>query len=162
MKVEVRPLTRSDFAAYGDVVETAGAAHYPINEGTAERYHDLARVDVDGVGARVLINIFVGQPRPRPIIIRMMERHPLGTQCFMPLKGQNYLVVVAKGEAAPEPDSLRAFLARGMQGVNYHRNVWHHPLLVLEADSPFLVIDRGGEGNNLEEAYFERPAVLDW
>ena len=162
MKVEVRPLTRSDFAQYGDVVETAGAAHYPINEGTTERYHDLARVDVDGRGGRVLINIFVGQPWPRPIIIRMMERHPLGTQCFMPLKEQNYLVVVADGEAAPEPGSLRAFLARGTQGVSYHRNVWHHPLLVLEADSRFLVIDRGGEGNNLEEAYFERPAVLDW
>jgi ureidoglycolate lyase len=162
MKVEVRPLTRSDFAAYGDVVETTGAAHYPINEGTAERFHDLASIDVGGSGGRVLINIFIGQRRPRPIAIRMVERHPLGTQCFMPLREQNYLVVVAKGEAAPEPDSLRAFLARGTQGVNYRRNVWHHPLLVLEADSPFLVIDRGGEGSNLEEAYFAEPAVLDW
>jgi ureidoglycolate lyase len=162
MKVDVRPLTRRDFAAYGEVVETAGAAHYPINEGTAERFHDLARVDVEGSGSRVLINIFIGQKRPRPIAIRMVERHPLGTQCFMPLREQNYLVVVADGEAAPEPGSLRAFLARGTQGVNYHRNVWHHPLLVLEADSPFLVIDRGGEGNNLEEAYFAEPAMLDW
>jgi ureidoglycolate lyase len=162
MKVEVRPLTRRVFAAYGEVVETAGAAHYPINEGAAERFHDLARVDVEGRGCRVLINIFIGQKQPLPIMIRMMERHPLGTQCFMPLREQNYLVVVADGEAAPEPGSLRAFLAQGTQGVNYHRNVWHHPLLVLEADSPFLVIDRGGEGNNLEEAYFAEPAVLDW
>jgi ureidoglycolate lyase len=162
MKLEVRPLTRSDFAAYGDVIEAAGAAHYPINDGTAERYHDLARVDVGGSGGRVLINIFIGQRRPRRMVIRMMERHPLGTQCFMPLKQQDYLVVVADGEAAPAPESLRAFLARGTQGVNYHRNVWHHPLLALEADSPFLVVDRGGEGNNLEEAYFAEPAVLDW
>jgi len=162
MKVEIRPLTRSDFAAYGDVLETAGATHYPINEGTAERFHDLARVDVESGGGRVLINIFIGQKQPRPIIIKMMERHPLGTQCFMPLREQNYLVVVADGETAPEPGSLRAFLVRGTQGVNYYRNVWHHPLLVLEADSPFLVIDRGGEGNNLEEAYFAEPAVLDW
>jgi ureidoglycolate lyase len=162
MKVEVRPLTRSDFVAYGDVIETAGAAHYAINEGTAERYHDLARVDVGGSGGRVLINIFVGQPRPRPIAIRMVERHPLGTQCFMPLHQQDYLVVVADGGAAPRPSSLRAFLARGTQGVSYHRNVWHHPLLVLEADSRFLVVDRGGEGKNLEESYFAEPAVLDW
>ena len=162
MKVEIRPLTRSDFAAYGDVLETAGATHYPINEGTAERFHDLARVDVESGGGRVLINIFIGQKQPRPIIIKMMERHPLGTQCFMPLREQSYLVVVADGETAPEPGSLRAFLVRGTQGVNYYRNVWHHPLLVLEADSPFLVIDRGGEGNNLEEAYFPEPAVLDW
>jgi ureidoglycolate lyase len=162
MKVEVRPLTRSDFAAFGEVIETAGAAHYPINEGMAERFHDLASIDVGGSGGRVLINIFIGQTRPRPIAIKMVERHPLGSQCFMPLREQNYLVVVAKGEAAPEPESLRAYLARGTQGVNYHRNAWHHPLLVLEADSPFLVIDRGGEGNNLEEAYFAEPAVLDW
>jgi ureidoglycolate lyase len=162
MRVEVRPLTRSDFADFGDVVETTGAAHYPINEGMAERFHDLARIDVGGSGGRVLINVFIGQMRPRPIAIRMVERHPLGTQCFMPLREQNYLVVVAKGEAAPEPESLTAFLARGTQGVNYHRNVWHHPLLVLEADSPFLVIDRGGEGSNLEEAYFAEPAMLDW
>ncbi|MGH6875425.1 MAG: ureidoglycolate lyase, partial [Aestuariivirgaceae bacterium] len=73
MKVEARPLTRSDFAAYGDVIETAGARHYPINEGTSERYHDLALVEVDR-GGRVLINIFIGQPRPRPIAVRMMER----------------------------------------------------------------------------------------
>ncbi|HKG75808.1 MAG TPA: ureidoglycolate lyase [Aestuariivirgaceae bacterium] len=162
MKVEIRPLTRSDFAAYGDVLETAGTTHYPINEGTAERFHDLARVDVESGGGRVLINIFIGQKQPRPIIIKMMERHPLGTQCFMPLREQSYLVVVADGETAPEPGSLRAFLVRGTQGVNYYRNVWHHPLLVLEADSPFLVIDRGGEGINLEEAYFPEPAVLDW
>jgi ureidoglycolate lyase len=162
MKVEVRPLTRSDFAAYGDVIEAAGAAHYPINDGTAERYNGLARVEVGSGGSRVLINIFIGQRRPRPIVINMMERHPLGTQFFMPLKQQDYLVVVADGEGAPAPESLRAFLAQGTQGVNYHRNVWHHPLLALEADSPFLVVDRGGEGNNLEEAYFAEPAVLDW
>jgi ureidoglycolate lyase len=162
MKVGVRPLTRREFAAYGDVIETSGAAHYPINEGTAERYHDLALIDVDSGGGRPLINIFIGQPRPRPTAIRMMERHPLGTQCFMPLQEQDYLVVVAEGETAPEPDRLRAFLARGLQGVSYHRNIWHHPLLVLEADSRFLVIDRGGEGENLEEAFFQEPPVLDW
>jgi ureidoglycolate lyase len=162
MKVEVRPLTRSDFAAYGDVIETAGAVHYPINEGAAERYHDLARVDAGDSSGRVLINIFIGQPRPRPIAIKMVERHPLGTQCFMPLQQQDYLVVVADGEAAPEAGNLKAFLARGTQGVSYHRNVWHHPLLALNADSRFLVIDRGGEGKTFEEAFFKEPAVLDW
>ena len=116
MRVDVRPLTRNDFADYGDVVETAGAAHYPINEGTAERFHDLARVDVDGGGGRVLINIFVGQKRPRPIAIRMVERHPLGTQCFMPLREQNYLVVVAKGEAAPTGQPSGRFSREGRKG----------------------------------------------
>lgn len=153
------PLTRAAFAPFGDVIETDGARHYPINEGTTERYHDLAKVEATGAEARVLVSIFVGQPRPQPIAIKMVERHPLGTQAFLPLQEQEYLVVVA--EDTPEgPGPLHAFRASGCQGVNYHRNVWHHPLLVLEADSRFLVVDRGGAGNNLEEISLEDRSVL--
>jgi ureidoglycolate lyase len=162
MKLEVRPLTRSAFKPFGDVIETAGARHYPINEGTAERYHDLARIDVGSQGGRPIISVFVAKPWPLPITIRMMERHPLGTQAFVPLQEQDYLVVVARGEAAPGVGDVTAFLARGSQGVNYHRNIWHHPLLALKAESRFLVIDRGGEGGNLQEAMLEEPVVLGW
>jgi ureidoglycolate lyase len=159
MKLDVEPLTRAAFAPFGDVIETEGAMHYPINEGTAERFHDLARIDVGNRGGRAVVSIFIGQPRPRPVTIRMMERHPLGSQAFIPLQSQQYLVVVGEGEA-PLPRSLRAFLAKGSQGVNYHRNVWHHPLLVLERESRFLVIDRSGDGENLEEATLSEPVCL--
>ncbi|MBS0661469.1 MAG: ureidoglycolate lyase [Verrucomicrobia bacterium] len=147
-------LTREGFAPFGDVIETEGARHYPINEGTTERYHDLARVEALGPEPRVLVSIFVGQPRPQPIALRLVERHPLGSQAFIPLQEQDYLVVVA--EAGPDgPGRLHAFRATGRQGVNYRANVWHHPLLVLEPDSRFLVIDRGGVGSNLEEVAIE-------
>ena len=97
----VEPLTRAAFAPFGDVIETAGARHYPINEGTTERFHDLARVDVAAEGGRPLINIFRTLPAPLPIRLRMMERHPLGSQAFVPLDGADFLVVVAPPGAAP-------------------------------------------------------------
>ena len=157
------PLTRAAFKPFGDVIETAGARHYPINQGTTMRYHDLAAVDVATGGGKTLINIFRGQPRPRPIEIRLMERHPLGSQAFVPLQRRDYLVVVADPARPVSPGALRTFRATGTQGVNYARNVWHHPLLVLEADSDFLVVDRGGPGDDLEEFWFaeDTDIVLD-
>lgn len=157
MKLDVEPLSPEAFAPFGDVIETEGAAHYSINEGTAERFHDLARIDIGNEGGRPVVSIVIGQPRPKPITIRMMERHPLGSQAFIPLQSRQYLVVVGD---APLSGHLRAFSAKGSQGVNYHRNVWHHPLLVLERDSRFLVIDRGGDGENLEEATLSEPVYL--
>ena len=147
-ELAVEALTRSAFAEFGEVIELDGANHYPINGGTCERYHDLARVDV-GEG-RALINVFRGQARPFPIAVTMLERHPLGSQAFVPLSEREYLVVVAPaGEL--DPSRVRAFLARSGQGVNYGKGVWHHPLLALDVVSDFLVVDRGGPGNNCEE-----------
>lgn len=148
------PLTREGFALYGDVIETLGAEHFPINEGTTERFHDLAAVDIAEGGGRPLINIFRGQPRDLPLAIRLMERHPLGSQAFIPTGPHLWLVVVAPAGEPPKPSDLRAFIAGAGQGVNYHRGVWHHPLIALEAVSDFVVVDRGGEGDNCDEHYF--------
>lgn len=147
-RLPVLPLSRDSFAPFGDVIELGSATPLLINERTTERFDDLARVEVGEGQAK--ISLFRGQPRPAPIRIAMLERHPLGSQAFVPLDGRPYLVVVA---AEPTPDALRAFRAKGHQGVNYHRNVWHHPLLVLQPDSLFLVVDRAGDGDNLEEAW---------
>ncbi len=146
------PLTKQGFAPFGDVVETDGARHFPINQGFAERFDDLARVDVAAEGGTVNVSVVMGKPRPQPIALKLMERHPLGSQIFLPLQDQPWLVVVCTdpGNFA----SFRAFHATGRQGINYARNVWHHPLLVLNADSRFLVVDRKGAGNNLEEVWF--------
>lgn len=155
--IELTPsaLTRDAFAPFGDVIETDGASHYPINQGTTERYHNLAKVDVNEQDGQPLISIFRGQPRPQPIALLIMERHPLASQAFIPMDRRDYLVVVAKPSETVTPSDLVAFRARGDQGVNYHRGVWHHPLLVLEPDSDFLIVDRGGEGHNLDEVWFE-------
>ena len=164
LTLTVEPLTRAAFREFGDVIETDGADSFPINEGTTTRYHDLASVDVASQGGVPLISIFRGLARPAPIEIRMMEHHPLGTQAFYPLQNHAYLVVVAPCGEAVGPEDLRAFRAAGDQGVNYHRGVWHHPLLVLRDDHDFLVVDRGGDGDNCVEHHFgaeQGIALLD-
>ncbi|MFO1349769.1 MAG: ureidoglycolate lyase [Gammaproteobacteria bacterium] len=152
LTLHAEPLDKTVFAPFGDVIELAGSRHYPINAGTTERFHDLARVDVLENGGRPLINIFRTQPAPQPIKLRLMERHPLASQAFMPLSNKPFLVVVAAPGAAPTAANLRAFVTTGEQGVNYHRGVWHHPALALNEVTDFVVVDRGGPGHNCDEA----------
>lgn len=156
-QLPVEPLTKTAFAPFGDVIETSGAQEFNINEGTTTRFHDLAAVDVVRDGGKPILSIFRATPRRQPILIRMMERHPLGSQAFCPLADQDWLIVVCEGSNAPDPATLRCFRASGTQGVNYRPDTWHHPLLVLHPQE-FLVIDRDGPGDNLEEAWFEDEA----
>ena len=146
------PLTREAFAPFGDVIEMEGSASITINQGFAQRFNDLSHVDVAMEGGATNVSLFLGTPRPLPIEIKLMERHPLGSQLFVPLQDRPWLVLVA--EDIHDFASYRAFTATGRQGVNYARNVWHHPLLVLDPESRFLIVDRKGPGNNLEEVWF--------
>ena len=160
IKLSVEPLTRAAFAPFGDVIEMEGAHHYPINQGFAERFDNLARVDTAPEGGETIISLFRGKPRSLPIEITFVERHPLGSQAFYPLQKRDWLIVVSSTTMSPTSKTLRAFRASGQQGINYARNVWHYPLLVLDQDSDFLIIDRKGSGNNLEEAQLPAPAML--
>jgi ureidoglycolate lyase len=154
--VIIEPLDAAAFAPFGQVIDTAGAQHYPINNGRTERYHDLARVELGGVHPRPLISIFRGLPYDLPLALTMVERHPLGSQAFYPLSGRPFLVIVAPDHAG-QPGTPRAFLTGPSQGVNIAMNTWHGVLTPLEQESDFLVVDRGGDGNNLEEHHFEAP-----
>lgn len=151
-----RPLTREAFAPFGDVIETEGAHHYPINDGRCERYHDLARVEASGPNARVLVSLFKGTPYAFPLKLSMVERHPLGSQAFMPLSPAPFLVVVCP-DTDDGPGEPQAFLTRPGQGVNYPPNRWHGVLTPIGAPQDFLVVDRGGDGSNLEEFHFSHP-----
>jgi ureidoglycolate lyase len=152
------PLTKTAFARFGDVVESEGANHFGINQGFAERYNDLAHVETAVEHGLVNISIVEANPRPLPIAIKLMERHPLGSQIFFPLQDRPWLVLVCTDPR--DAASYRAFRASGRQGVNYARNVWHHPLLVLDPESRFLVVDRKGPGNNLEEVWLAEELAL--
>ena len=149
LALAVAPLTRAGFAPFGEVVETEHVAPKLINQGFARRFDDLAGIDVGAEGGEVNISLFIGSIRPNPVVIKLMERHPLGSQLFMPLNDAPWMVVVCTDPGVPS--SYRAFAASGRQGVNYARNCWHHPLLVATDASPFLVVDRKGAGDNLEE-----------
>jgi ureidoglycolate lyase len=150
-KLPVLPLTAESFKPFGDVIETRAEGFMIINEGKAQRHHDLATVDVATEGGRPLINIFRASPWDRPIGLRVMERHPLGSQAFISLSGRPFLLVVAPPGDVPGPEDVRAFITGPGQGVNYRRGCWHHPLLVLDQPDDVLVVDRGGSGHNLDE-----------
>lgn len=148
--LSIEPLTRAAFAPFGDVIETQGAKQIPINLGTTMRFHDLAKIDVADEGGRPLVNLFRGQPRTLPFEVTMLERHPLGSQAFVPLTDRPYIVVVAPAGDL-DASKIRAFVTSGWQGVNYAKGVWHHPLIALGEVSDFIVVDRGGDGRNLNE-----------
>ena len=157
--LEIHPLTKAVFAPFGDVIEADPATMRFINGGTTERFHALSGAEALGDGARVILNLFRGQPRAFPYAIEMMERHPFGSQSFVPLNGRPFLVVVSKDEDG-KPGRPQVFLARGDQGVNYRANVWHYPLMALGQPSDFLIVDRDGPGNNLVEFFFDTPFII--
>lgn len=155
----IEPLSAPAFTPFGQVIELEGAHHYPINNGMTERYHDLARIELGGAHPRPLISIFRGQPYALPLQLKMVERHPLGSQAFYPLGPANWLVIVAEDQGG-EPVRLRVFRPGPGQGINIALNVWHGVLTVLDAPADFLVVDRGGDGSNLEEHYFDTPFTI--
>jgi ureidoglycolate lyase len=159
-QISIRPLTQADFAPFGSVIEADPASMRYINGGTTERYHALAEAEAAGDGARVIINIFRGSPRSFPYAVDMMERHPFGSQSFSPIDDRPWLVVVAEDDGG-RPGRPQVFRASGRQGVNYRRNVWHHPLMTVGAVSDFLVVDRLGSENNLEEFFFDEPFIIE-
>jgi ureidoglycolate lyase len=155
-KILAEPLTREAFAEFGDVLDMEGDNHYPINGGRAERYHDLARVEAEGPNARVLISIVKGTPYAFPLRLTMVERHPFGSQAFMPLARRPFVVVVCH-DGENGPGTPQAFVTEPGQGVSYSRNTWHGVLTPFDEPQEFLVVDRGGDGSNLEEFFFDEP-----
>ena len=149
-----QPLTQAAFAPFGDVIETAGRDSFLINDGYADRFHDLANIDLNEANGKTLVSIFRARPRPRPLLIDMMERHPLSSQAFIPMTDTPFLVLVAPPDVEPHPDNLTLFKTNGQQGVNFHRGVWHFPLLVEQENQPFLIVDRGGPEKNCDLHYF--------
>jgi ureidoglycolate lyase len=156
MRLRIEPLTDTAFKAFGDVVAMPLEGGRSVNFGTATRFDDVASLDLSAEGGRPLLSLFRADPPPRPLRVRMLERHPLSTQFFMPLSRTPFLVVVGEGETSPDPNTVRAFRTDGRQGVNFRRGVWHHPLLVLETGAEFLVLGRAqrGPGDDLDEACF--------
>ncbi len=155
----IEPLTAEAFAPFGTVIETTGAESFPINDATTTRFHALATAD-PGPEGEAILSIFRATRWPQPVRIGMLERHPLGSQAFFPLSLDDWLVVVAAGEP-PGAADLRLFRARGDQGVQYACGVWHHPLLVLAEQQDFLIVDRLGPGENLDQIEVEPGAVIE-
>lgn len=157
--LKCRPLTAEAFAPFGDVVSSNGAPSFMINGGKCERYHDLAGLDFVGEGGRANISIAISEARNLPYRLDLLERHPLGSQAFIPMSERPFLVVVAPDDGGV-PGEPVAFLSDGTQGINYGRNVWHGVLTPLDFPQQFVVVDRTGPGDNLEEHHLDEPYLV--
>lgn len=161
LTLKAEPLTAEAFSPFGDVMDARTSASFPINAGRTQRHHDLAKVETLGDNARTLINIFVSQPITLPLELTFLERHPQGSQAFMPLHQERFIVVVAPPGEHINPDEVRAFVTDGHQGVNYRAGTWHAIQSVLEREGEFLVVDRGGDGNNCDEFPLAMTVMLE-
>ncbi len=145
----IEPLTAAAFAAYGDVIEFEDRDHYPINGGMAERYHALADIELGGTAARGVISLVRSRKFDLPRAVDHMEYHPYGSQAFIPLDSDPFIVVVAA--AGERPQAPRAFVTNGRQGINYRAGTWHHVLLTPYAGMSFVCVDRDAPDENCVE-----------
>ena len=150
MEKIIKPIkiTRSNFAAYGDLISTNDIGPIDINAGYAKRFDDLADLNTAKDGGKTIVSIFSSLRRTFPMKIDMMEKHPLGSQAFIPMKETIFLVFVAPSGDKPDLDKLESFIIPKGIGINYNPGIWHFPLISTE-DMNFLVVDRKGSGNNL-------------
>lgn len=155
--LKLRSLTAEVFAPFGDVIEVSGAVDKYINQGKCARYHDRAQLDFHE--GRAGISVFQSQAFDLPIKLEMVERHPDGSQAFLPLSDKPFVVVVAPDNAGV-PGEPVAFITAPGQGVNYHRNTWHGVLTPLHPPGLFAVVDRIGNGPNLEEFWFQNAYTI--
>ena len=156
--IKIEPLTAEAFAPFGDVMDASGTPDKFINQGRCARFHDRARLDFsDGQAG---ISVFQGETETLPLALKMMERHPDGSQAFIPMSADPFLVVVAP-DAGGKPGNPLAFMTAPGQAINFHRGTWHGVLTPLAAPGLFAVVDRIGAGANLEEHWFEDAYIIE-
>ncbi len=153
--LSIEPLTQEVFAPFGDLIQKQGHSHEEINYGRTRKYADLAHIDTGGHEGRAAVHIYCSQPVSLPFRIKVMEYHPLGSQAFIPLHDQPFLVIVAPPAETLACDSIRGFISNGEQGINLNKGVWHHYQLSLGEACDYLVIDRKGPGVDTIEQQLE-------
>lgn len=150
IKIPLTPLSNDVFAPFGDVIEVSDNNKIiKINDGLADRHHDLAKVDVNEQDGHAIVSIIDTQSTSLPLSVSTMERHPIGSQAFIPIGNAPYVVLVAPSGDF-DHQNLQGFLAQPHQGINYAKGTWHHACISLDDSNQFLVIDRGGEGKNCD------------
>ncbi|SHE64716.1 ureidoglycolate lyase [Litoreibacter ascidiaceicola] len=158
MVIRTQPLTADAFAPYGDVLDCAGTPDKMINEGLCGRFHDRAALDFED--GRAGVSLFQAQPRDLPYELTLLERHPQGSQAFIPMSFDPFLVIVAQ-DLGNKPGEVAAFLTAQGQAINFHKGTWHGVLTPLHAPGLFAVVDRIGDGANLEEFRLEHPVMIE-
>ena len=150
MKIIIKPkkITRKNFKKFGDVISTKKIKSININDGYAKRFNDLCRINTSSKKGSTIVSIFSAKKRKFPMNIKMMEKHSLGSQAFIPMEETTFLVFVAPKGKKPNIKKLKSFIIPKQIGINYRPGIWHFPLISTK-NMNFLVIDRKGKGNNL-------------
>ena len=161
MEAIIKPIeiTRKNFAAYGDLISSDNIKPIDINAGYAKRFDNLANINTSRDGGKTIVSIFSTLKRTFPMKIDMMEKHPLGSQAFIPMKETNFIVLVASPGDKPEISKIESFVVSRGIGINYKPDIWHFPLISTE-NMNFLVMDRKGTGDNLIIYNFEKEKVI--
>ena len=161
MEKIIKPIkiTRTNFAAYGDLISSDGIKPIDINAGYAKRFDNLANINTSKDEGKTVVSIFSALKRTFPMKIDMMEKHPLGSQAFIPMKETTFLCFVAPSGESPEVSKIQSFIIPSKTGINYKPGIWHFPLISTE-NTNFLVIDRKGDGENLIIHKFEKEKII--
>ena len=154
-----KKITKQNFSSYGDIISTEGITPIDINAGYAKRYDNLANINTSKENGESIVSIFSAIKRTFPMKIDMMEKHPLGSQAFIPMKETTFLVLVAPQGDAPDINKIRSFIVPPGIGINYKPGIWHFPL-ISTVDMNFLVVDRKGPGNNLIIQNLEKEKII--
>jgi len=161
MKITInpKPITKENFSKFGDMITTANIKPIEINEGYAKRFDGIANLNTSKDNGETTICIFSALKRSFPMKVDMMEKHPLGSQAFIPMKQTNFLVLVAPEGNKPDLNKIEAFIIPHDIGVNYNPGTWHFPLIATE-DMNFLVVDRKGSGDNLVIEKLDKEEIV--
>jgi len=161
MEINIKPkkITKENFAKFGDVISTENVKSIDINNGYAKRFDNLANIDTSKNNGNAIISIFKAFKRSFPMNIDMMEKHPLGSQTFIPMKETIFITFVAPGEEKPEINKIESFIIPKGSGINYKPGIWHFPLISTE-NMNFLVVDRKGNGENLIVHNFDKEKII--
>ena len=152
-------INRKNFNPYGDLISSDDIDYIDINAGYAKRFDNLANIETLNGGGKTIVSIFSASKRTFPMKIDMMEKHPLGSQAFIPMKETTFLSFVAPAGKFPEINKIQSFIVPPKTGINYRPGIWHFPLISTE-DTNFIVIDRKGSGENLIIHKFEKEKII--
>ena len=161
MEVVIKPkkITKENFAKFGDVISIQNIKPMDINNGYAKRFNNLADINISKNNGTAIVSIFSALKRSFPMKIDMMEKHPLGSQAFIPMKETNFIAFVAPLGDKPEISKIESFIVSPGIGINYKPGIWHFPLISTE-NMNFLVVDRKGAGDNLIIYNFEKEKII--
>ena len=160
MKIIIKPkkITRKNFQKFGDLISVKKKKSININDGYAKRFDNLCRINTSSKKGKTIMSIFSAKKRKFPMNIKMMEKHPLGSQAFVPMNETTFLVFVAPKGKRPNTKKIESIIVPTQTGINYNPGIWHYPL-ISSKNMNFLVIDRKGIGNNLVIHNFKNEKI---